>query len=734
MAITTDALSTSNKYIKYQITVTQGAFNVENNTSEVTISVKFYRTNTGYETWGNGRVYVEMDGDQSYQTVTPSQKITNSGIVLFKQTIANVKHEDDGSKTLAVFAWIDHEEVTSNKQGAYFVLNPVPRASQPSCITWPEHTQNVGYFGDTIAIHMNRKSSDFLHTVFYHWGGSGPVIGTNVQNSIQWTIPMSLMDKIPNATEGSGIIYVNTYQNGKDIGQKYCGFTVKVPSSVKPTCSLQVLDATGTKDKYGNLVQGLSKLYIKTTAAGAYSSTIKNYVITADGKSYDKAELTTEPLTTPGTVTVNAYVKDSRGRNSTTASASFPVLAYVKPAITELSVHRCDADGTENDQGEFVQITFSAAITPLNNKNSATYTLRYKKSSDTSYTPVALSALAGKYTVTDYSYIIPADSDYTYDIEVEAKDDTGPITRATSASTGYTFMDWNDDGKSIAFGKVSEESGAFENTLNFKQLNNQYCFGTNADNVMGYVAMAQIEITSVYANAPLKFELSHRSAHQTMTVHVRFYNENNLDPPLHSITYEGDNFQAFLVNTAPSIWVLYVGKQYNNDWITLNRWTAPTFMNNRVKITFPGDVVNEVPQGLRGFYRATPAKLQSLLDFIYPVGSVYISYSHVSPAELFGGTWVRIENAFLWGTTASGIIGQTGGESEHTLTVDEMPSHRHTGYGMYATPGSGTGVMTGTDKPGSSQSGDKQTNYTGGGKAHNNMPPYIQVSIWRRTA
>lgn len=107
-----------------------------------------------------------------------------------------------------------------------------------------------------------------------------------------------------------------------------------------------------------------------------------------------------------------------------------------------------------------------------------------------------------------------------------------------------------------------------------------------------------------------------------------------------------------------------------------------------------------------------------------------MSYSHNDPASMFGGTWVRIENAFLWGCDASGTIGQTGGEKTHTLTVNELPAHSHGS--VYSQNVSGTKNL-----PWYSGSGDKLaygTVSTGGGAAHNNMPPYIQVSIWRRTA
>ena len=120
----------------------------------------------------------------------------------------------------------------------------------------------------------------------------------------------------------------------------------------------------------------------------------------------------------------------------------------------------------------------------------------------------------------------------------------------------------------------------------------------------------------------------------------------------------------------------------------------------------------------------------TIFDTILPVGSVVIRYDHISPSTLYPGTtWERITNSFLWATTSGGIIGQTGGESEVTLTESQLPAHSHGSvysqhadeskkYAWYSTAGSS--VAYGPVE-------------TGGGQAHNNMPPYIQVSVWRRT-
>lgn len=70
-----------------------------------------------------------------------------------------------------------------------------------------------------------------------------------------------------------------------------------------------------------------------------------------------------------------------------------------------------------------------------------------------------------------------------------------------------------------------------------------------------------------------------------------------------------------------------------------------------------------------------------MFDAIYPVGSVYISASSTNPRALFGiGTWERIgEGKTLIDAGATYVAGSTGGSDTHTLAVNEMPAHSHTG-------------------------------------------------------
>lgn len=117
----------------------------------------------------------------------------------------------------------------------------------------------------------------------------------------------------------------------------------------------------------------------------------------------------------------------------------------------------------------------------------------------------------------------------------------------------------------------------------------------------------------------------------------------------------------------------------------------------------------------------------------YPVGAIYISVTDTDPATLFGGTWERIGGRFLLGADSTYAAGSTGGEAEHTLTIDEMPKHNHEIDNLNAS-GNATPYMTVQAQDKKGYGGNVQTMFAGGGKPHNNLPPYLSVYMWKRVA
>ena len=119
----------------------------------------------------------------------------------------------------------------------------------------------------------------------------------------------------------------------------------------------------------------------------------------------------------------------------------------------------------------------------------------------------------------------------------------------------------------------------------------------------------------------------------------------------------------------------------------------------------------------------------------YPIGAIYMSTNSTNPSTLFGGTWEQIKDRFLLAAGDSYTNGATGGEASHTLTVNEIPSHNH---GMDIRIHQNNGGNKNMNRTTWSSSGDSggqfSTHNAGGGQSHNNMPPFVVVYIWKRTA
>ena len=166
------------------------------------------------------------------------------------------------------------------------------------------------------------------------------------------------------------------------------------------------------------------------------------------------------------------------------------------------------------------------------------------------------------------------------------------------------------------------------------------------------------------------------------------------------------------------------------------------------------------------------------INKIYPVGSIYLSASSTNPSSLFGGTWEQIKDKFLIGAGNSYSGGSTGGSTTHThtnpttgstaITVDQMPSHSH--YASTGGAGSHSHTLSvdiygnpdgwsdygrnywnnnwGSSNPSTSPVGDHThtvtVESTGSGQGHthtmgstgstSNIPPYLAVYMWKRTA
>ena len=124
-------------------------------------------------------------------------------------------------------------------------------------------------------------------------------------------------------------------------------------------------------------------------------------------------------------------------------------------------------------------------------------------------------------------------------------------------------------------------------------------------------------------------------------------------------------------------------------------------------------------------------------DLIYPIGAIYLSVSATNPAILFGGKWEQIKDRFLLAAGDIYAIGTTGGEATHKLSIEEMPSQKHqikTNNDDWNNSAGGGNYGTTHDGANSWYNTNWYTENSGGNAAHNNMPPYLTVYMWKRVA
>jgi len=452
--------------VSISLSITQNSQSISNNTSNVTVAVKASWTYGSYNLIEKSG-WVKINGTKyNFNSAFNTGKTTSGTTTLYTKTI-NIEHNDNGSKTLYCSAsytsGVASGTVTASSSKA---LTNIPRKSILSV--------SSGTLNTAQTLTITEKSDGFRHKIGYTCGtAAGWILGTGDSASTilttSWTPPISLARQNTTGTSVSIKFTLYTYTSGGILlGSNVYTKSFTIPSSVKPTCSLSVTDPTGYKDTYGYYIKGQSQFNIKVTAATAYGSSISKYNVTANGSTYSTSEVTTGLLKNSGTLTISAKVTDNRSKSGTASLTVNNVLNYTSPIIRDLKVRRCNLDGTENNKGSYVKVTFSTEVTALNNLNTANYLIKYKKTNETDFTENPLTDLDNIYSLTDKDYIFEADTGSAYDIELSVADNFSTTTEPTNVSTAFTLLHFGADGTSLGVGGIVSESNLFDVSMNAK--------------------------------------------------------------------------------------------------------------------------------------------------------------------------------------------------------------------------------------------------------------------------
>ena len=180
------------------------------------------------------------------------------------------------------------------------------------------------------------------------------------------------------------------------------------------------------------------------------------------------------------------------------------------------------------------------------------------------------------------------------------------------------------------------------------------------------------------------------------------------------------------------------GRYFTGTWLQTTEATDLGRVPGKIAVLDEsGWVYYRTPEEIKSDIGASSGgtDVSTVLNKVYPVGAIYMSVNSTNPKTLFGGTWVQIKDRFLLAAGTTYKAGATGGEATHTLTVDEIPNHQHVLW--YPNAGGEQSAAIGYPEAGSKNTWYAEASKTGGaggGTAHNNMPPYLTVYVWKRTA
>ena len=645
------SISATSGTVTTKLVVSEKYQSIDNNQTELSWALYMWNTGSWYSYDSKNAFNVTIDGTvvwntSSYGRVSLPNGMSESAAILMGSGSVTITHNADGTKTVPIYFRAAQEWQnpplylwTASKN---FELTTIARASQPSCITYPNTTQNIGKMGTSIFIYMNRASSSFTHTVRYAWGSKNITIATNVKDNCVWTIPKELANDIPSAKSGRGSIIVDTYSGENYIGTKSVSFTASISDDMKPSISafeLRPINSNSILQNWNILVKGQSRFSLYWNAAGTYSSSLSYFVISFNGVVSNVGNgYTTGILGFSGNTTLYYKVVDSRGMESETYSYTFTVHDYSSPQISVFTASRLE--GSQQSVA-----TYSVySVSSINGNNSIkSANLYYRKVGVSNWTAYSGSLTSGG------TVAIPGFNEtFSYEFKLSITDTIGNTAQRTVyVGTASVLLDFRAGGKGFSIGKISEKN-AFEVGM-LAEFNQKVTLkkGFGIANSAGkngtscWVCIAQISIGSTYSNFPLEFTIARRGMPEYSRLTLIFKNENTLDPDVSSFVYSGGYTEAVVRRIDTGTWKLYVNKSEAYDNILLadvkNNWN---WNSNNTVITYPEATISDSK----------------------PVGGIdaipIIKYDGANLSLLNGSIWISPDYSSIY--NGSILLGSTG--------------------------------------------------------------------------
>lgn len=408
-------------------------------------------------------------------------------------TVTNIKipHDSNGGKH---FDFSFSQELKVTLSGSYvgsvsasggIDCDVIPRATKPYC------SPASVYFGNSVTIKTPRASSDFGHVITYNFYDKTEQIADNQWNDeFKWTVPTSLISKMPNASQFYICFRVDTYsRSGKFIGSNYCTLDVVLPSGYGPTVTgiTYTNEDAAIAKRFGasTIIQGVSKVKCNVSTSTKNGATITYYQNEIDGQSIPgpNSFFTTQPLKSSGTVVLKSTVTDSRGQKAT-LSKNISVTQWWPPAVKNVSAQRWNVTSNKaDDEGTAVKITYSFSIAPVANKNDKSVLIQYKNGE----TWTTLATYTDSYSSENKVYISSAgkfniDNAYSFRVLVKDYFTTDGVASYAAIAPSFKLLDFSADGRGIGVGCKAEGGKLKVNMPLEAQSFNGYVFDFDTEN------------------------------------------------------------------------------------------------------------------------------------------------------------------------------------------------------------------------------------------------------------
>lgn len=458
-----------NGHYHLYMTITQNKRDASTNQSNVTVKMYAQSDSSSY-----GAYNLDASGNTVKMTVNGKQVVNktmamdfrNKATVQLASWTGAITHGSDGSKKLdcsGSFSISGSSYLSGGSISCSIQLESIPRATKPTL------SASSVALGSAVTINISPAVSSWTHNIYYRIGtGSWTRFATGVKANYSWTVPLTIASSYPTATKGTITIGLNTYNNGTQIGgTQTVNLDITIPASVAPSVSAIAISETASGLSNFGYVQTKSRLKIVASASGAYSSSIRSYSYVIGSQSYTGLENTYtmgEEVRDSGSVAITVTVTDSRGRTAS-KTVNITVLAYSPPQITHFECSRCgDANGSVNANGQYLKVTFGYSVSPLDNKNKASYSLKYSVYDDGKWGSLT-SGTSYNYSGTYISATAILNTASTYQVGLVVTDSFGTASFYKEIGTAVRLLSYIVKRFAIAIGKIPEIDNIFDVAL-----------------------------------------------------------------------------------------------------------------------------------------------------------------------------------------------------------------------------------------------------------------------------